>query len=107
MSNHLVTRTDLSTFKLLEVNPHARKQILSRNIRETWVNVVAAYGGWNLSYRIALFGTEEIFQVSNPSKLIRTDLGIEVDNDELRDLCKLVIVASPDGRRMITAYHEE
>ena len=107
MSNHLVTRADLSTFKMLEITPHAKRRIILRHIPEKWVNVVAAYGGWNLSYRVFLSGNEDIFQTSNPSEIIQSDLGVEIDSAELHDLCRLVVVISPDGRRVITAFQED
>lgn len=104
LSKHLVTRADLSTFSMLEMLPHAKERSISRHIPERWINAVAAYGGWNLSYRVSLTGDEDIFHTSNPSEMIQSDLGLEIDNAELHDLCRLVVVISPDGRRAITVF---
>lgn len=78
-----------------------------RLISEAWVNIVAAFGGWKLSYRCELSGREEIFRVSNPAKFVRSRLGFEIDNEEIRRLIDLTVVLSPDGRRVISTFFED
>lgn len=107
MQNYLVTRPDLASFRLLKPSSHARERLAERNILESWANIVAAFGVWSMSYRCQLTGMESIFCVPDASERIKATIGIEVDRDELELLHDLVVVVSPDGRRLITAFFND